>query len=174
MASVYAQGVLGVKEPRVGLLSIGEEAVKGNELVLQTRALLKESPINFCGNAEGRDVFTGKFDVVVCDGFVGNVLLKVVEAMAEGVFQILTSEVATAEPELAARLEPIFKKVAGRHDYASYGGAPLLGIDGICMISHGSSKARAIMNALKAASQFSKHRVNEAIEAALTTAGKVA
>jgi len=173
MASVYSRLVLGVREPRVGLLSIGEEEGKGNELVRETRALLKEAPINFGGNAEGRDVFTGRFDVVVCDGFVGNVLLKVVEAMAEGVFKIMASEVAAAEPDLAARLDPIFRKVWDRHDYASYGGAPLLGVDGIVIIAHGSSNARAIKNALKGASQFSKHKVNEAIEAALAPSGKV-
>jgi glycerol-3-phosphate acyltransferase PlsX len=173
MASVYSRRVLGVKEPRVGLLSIGEEEGKGTELVRETRALMKESPINFRGNAEGRDVFTGRFDVITCDGFVGNVLLKVIEAMAEGVFQTLSSEVAAAEPSLAGRLEPILKRVWERHDYSTYGGAPLLGIDGICIISHGSSKARAIMNALKAASEFGQHKVNEAIEAALAPAGEL-
>ena len=173
MASVYSQRVLGVDQPRVGLLSIGEEDAKGTELVRETRALLKESPINFRGNAEGRDVFTGKFDVVLCDGFVGNVLLKVIEAMAEGVFRAMSSEVFEADPALAGRLEPIFRKVWERHDYATYGGAPLLGIDGICIISHGSSNARAIMNALKAASQYAQHKVNDAIEAALAPAGEL-
>ncbi len=173
MASVYSQLVLGIKEPRVGLLSIGEEEGKGNTLVRETSDLLKKAPINFCGNAEGRDVFSGKFDVIICDGFVGNVLLKVVEAMAEGVFQMLGQEVAEADPSLSAKLKPIIQKIWQRHDYSTYGGAPLLGIDGICIIAHGSSKARAIRNALKAASQFARQGANEAIEAALAPAGEV-
>lgn len=173
MASVYSQLVLGTKEPRVGLLSIGEEAGKGNSLVRETRDLLMKAPINFCGNAEGRDLFSGKFDVIICDGFVGNVLLKVVEAMAEGVFQMLGQEVAEADPTLVAKLKPIIQKIWQRHDYSNYGGAPLLGIDGICIIAHGSSKARAIRNALKAASQFARQGANEAIEAALAPAGEV-
>jgi len=173
MASVYSQRVLGIAEPRVGLMSIGQEDAKGTSLVRETRALMKEAPVNFCGNAEGRDVFNGNFDVIVCDAFVGNVLLKVIEAMAEGMFQMLASEVAEAAPELAERFEPIFRQVRERHDYANYGGAPLLGINGICIIAHGSSRARAITSALTRASQYATHEVNEAIEAALAPAGEL-
>ena len=173
MASVYSQRVLGIGEPRVGLMSIGQEDAKGTALVRETRALMKEAPVNFGGNAEGRDVFNGNFDVIVCDAFVGNVLLKVIEAMAEGMFQMLASEVAEAAPDLTERFEPIFRQVREAHDYANYGGAPLLGINGICIIAHGSSKARAITSALTRASQYATHEVNEAIEAALTPAGEL-
>lgn len=173
MASVYSRLMLGIEKPRVGLISIGEEDGKGNTLVHETRDLLKHGPANFCGNAEGRDVFNGKFDVIVCDGFVGNVLLKVVEAMAEGMFNMLKAEVSEADPEMAQKLGPMLYKIWERHDYSNYGGAPLLGIDGICIISHGSSKARAVKNALKAASTYARHKANEAIEAALAPAGEV-
>ena len=173
MASVYSNLVLGIKAPRVGLLSIGSEDAKGTDLVQESRELLKKAPINFQGNAEGRDVFNGHFDVVVCDGFVGNVLLKVVEAMADGVFQMLEQEVAQAAPELAGKFQGIFREVHRRHDYSSYGGAPLMGIAGICMIAHGASNAMAITSALKMASKHSAHKVNDAIEAALTPAGEL-
>ena len=173
MASVYSQRVLGIEAPRVGLLSIGTEDAKGTRLVQETRQLLKSAPVNFCGNAEGRDVFNGRFDVIACDAFVGNVLLKVVEAMAEGVFQMLESEMSGSDPALADKFKAVFREVHQRHDYASHGGAPLLGIDGICIIAHGSSTARAIASALKVASQYEAHRVNEAIEAALAPAGEL-
>lgn len=170
MASVYAQRVLGIDTPRVGLLSIGEEDVKGTTLVQEAHRLLKEAPVNFVGNAEGRDVFNGRFDVIVCDAFVGNVVLKVVESMAESVMRMIIGEVAEAEPELAQRLGPTLQRVRDHHDYNRYGGAPLLGIDGICIIAHGSSKCVAITNALKAGSTYANHRVNEAIEATLAPA----
>lgn len=167
MNSIYAQLVLGVKSPRVGLLNIGEEEAKGTDLVHETRRLMKAAPINFVGHAEGRDVFSGKFDVIVCDGFVGNVLLKVVEAMGEAVFKMIATELAAEDPELTNKMQPILKRVSAKHDYAEYGGAPLLGVDGICLISHGSSKARAIRNALTTASRISKHKTNQAIAEAL-------
>ena len=173
MASVYSQLVLGVDRPRVGLLSIGAEDAKGTALVRETRDLLKSAPINFCGNAEGRDLFSGRFDVIVCDGFVGNVVLKTIEGMGEGMFQMLSEELAEFGPQIIEKLSPVINKLKERHDYASCGGAPLLGIDGIGFICHGSSKARAIKNALNAASQFARHRVNEAIEDALAPAGEL-
>lgn len=173
MASVYSNLVLGIKNPRVGLLSIGTEDAKGTDLVQESRELLKKAPINFQGNAEGRDVFNGHFDVIVCDAFVGNVLLKVVEAMAEGVFQMLEQEMAHADPDLAAKFKTIFREVHRRHDYASHGGAPLMGIDGICLIAHGASNARAITSALRMASKHAAHKVNDAIEAALAPAGEL-
>lgn len=173
MASAYSNLVLGVAKPRVGLLSIGSEDAKGTELVQESRELLRKAPINFTGNAEGRDVFNGNFDVIVCDAFVGNVLLKVVEAMADGVFRMLQQEIASAaDPELAERIKPILREVHRRHDYTTYGGAPLMGIGGICLIAHGSSNARAITSALKMASKHAAHKVNEAIVAALAPAGE--
>jgi len=173
MASVYSQLVLGVGSPRVGLLSIGAEDAKGTALIRETRDLLKNAPINFCGNAEGRDLFNGRFDVIVCDGFVGNVVLKTIEGMSQGMLQMLSEELAEFAPEIIEELNPVINKLKERHDYASYGGAPLLGIDGIGFICHGSSKARAIKTALNAASQFARHRVNEAIEDALAPAGEL-
>ena len=173
MASVYSQLVLGVDSPRVGLLSIGAEDAKGTALVRETRDLLKKAPINFCGNAEGRDLFNGRFDVIVCDGFVGNVVLKTIEGMGAGMFQMLSRELAEFAPQITDQLAPVLNKLMERHDYSTYGGAPLLGIDGIGFICHGSSKARAIKNALNAASQFATHRVNEAIEDALAPAGEL-
>lgn len=173
MASAYSQLVLGIDKPRVGLLSIGSEDAKGSSLVQDARELIRETPVNFCGNAEGRDVFNGTFDVIVTDAFVGNVLLKVVESLAEGVFQTLEAEMADADPDLAAKFKTVFREVHQRHDYRSHGGAPLLGIDGICFIAHGSSNSQAIASALEMASQFAKHKVNDAIEASLAQAGEL-
>lgn len=173
MASVYSNRVLGIESPRVGLLSIGSEEGKGTNLVHETRELMRKAPLNFRGNAEGRDVFAGTFDVIVCDGFVGNVMLKVVESMAEGLFKTLAHELTRAVPELVPQLEPHLGELRDQHNYSAHGGAPLLGIDGICVIAHGSSDARAIKNALKAASQYAHHGTNEAIEAALAPTGEV-
>ncbi|MEW6182763.1 MAG: phosphate acyltransferase PlsX [Bacillota bacterium] len=131
MGSAYATSVLKIRSPRVGILSIGEEETKGNELTLSALPLLKSEPINFIGNVEGRDVFNGRADVVVCDGFVGNVLLKA----GEGLVQVLQ----TAYPALR------------RLDYAEYGGAPLLGVSGVVVVAHGSSRARAVKNAIRVA-----------------------
>ena len=173
MASLYSKRALGIEKPRVGLLSIGSEDAKGTSLVQEARELMREAPVNFQGNAEGRDVFNGKFDVIVCDAFTGNVLLKVVEAMADGVFQMLRAEMASAEPALADKFQAIFREVHKKHDYTSHGGAPLLGINGICFIAHGSSNAKAITSALRMASQYAAHKVNAAIEAALAPAGEI-
>lgn len=173
MASVYSQRVLGTKSPRVGLMSIGSEDAKGTDLVHETRHLLRSAPINFCGNAEGRDLFNGSFDVIVCDGFVGNVVLKVIEGMGEGMIRMLAEELGSSAPDMVSKLKPVISKLQEQHDYSSYGGTPLLGIDGIGIISHGSSKARAIKNALKAASRFAGQKVNEAIEDALAPAGEL-
>jgi len=173
MASAYSHLVLGIDKPRVGLLSIGSEDAKGNNLVQEARELIREAPVNFCGNAEGRDVFNGKFDVIVTDAFVGNILLKVVESLAEGVFQTLEAEMAGADPDLAEKFKTVFREVHQRHDYRSHGGAPLLGVGGICFIAHGSSDSQAIASALQMASQFAEHKVNDAIEASLAQAGEL-
>ena len=132
MGAAYASSVLGIKDPRVGILSIGEEETKGNELTFSAFSLLKREPLNFIGNVEGRDVFTGRADVVVCDGFVGNVLLKAGEGLAQA---------------FGVMLHPGLQHL----DYAETGGAPLLGVNGVVVVAHGSSKARAIKNAIRVA-----------------------
>jgi glycerol-3-phosphate acyltransferase PlsX len=164
MASLYAEYLVGVSNPRVGLLSIGEEDVKGNELVQQTRRLLVEDPdINFAGNVEGRDLFRGACEVVICDGFVGNIVLKLTEGLAEGLFQTISHEIAEASPMLAEQFKPVVKTVWAKHDYSEYGGAPLLGVDGICIICHGSSGHRAIRNAVRVACRAAQHNINQKI-----------
>ncbi|MCA9437166.1 MAG: phosphate acyltransferase PlsX [Candidatus Omnitrophica bacterium] len=166
MGSVYAEEVLERKQPRVGLLSIGTEESKGNE---QTRAafpLLKNAPINFVGNMEGRQVFGGEFDVVVCDGFVGNILLKFGEATALHIYSALKEKiksVAMANPSLIAPLKEHFEGMFKRMDHEEYGGAPLLGVNGTCLVCHGGASARAIANAAIYAASSVEHKVNQRI-----------
>ena len=167
MGSVYAARVLGVESPRVGLLSNGEEDTKGNELVIRAAELLRRSGLRFIGNVEGRGVFAGDADVVVCDGFVGNVVLKFGEGLALGIFSLLREELSRG---LLVRLgvalaRPRLRALALRLDHTEYGGAPLLGVDGICIVSHGSSKARAIRNAIGLAAESVRARMVEAIRA---------
>ncbi len=174
MASLYARKVIGVAEPRVGLLSIGEESEKGNELALQTRRELEASPVNFRGNAEGRDLFNGRFDVVVCDGFVGNIVLKSVEALAASMFQTIREETRSLDPRIAAPLAPVLEDLRRRHDSNEYGGAPLLGIDGIVIICHGNSNARAVASACQVASRYARAHVNRDIVEAVAHVGETA
>jgi glycerol-3-phosphate acyltransferase PlsX len=167
MGSVYAARVLGIDSPRVGLLSNGEEDTKGNELVIRAAELLRRSGLRFIGNVEGRGVFAGAADVVVCDGFVGNVVLKFGEGLALGIFSLLREELSRG---LLVRLgvalaRPRLKALALRLDHTEYGGAPLLGVDGICIVSHGSSKARAVRNAIGLAAESVRARMVEAIRA---------
>jgi len=163
MASVYAREVFDIAEPRVGILSIGEESDKGNELAREARELLERSRLRFCGNAEGRDIFNGRFDVVVCDGFVGNIVLKSVEALAESVFETIMQEVGEMESEAKAALLPVMTDLQRRHDAEEYGGAPLLGVDGVVIISHGNARARGIANALRVAATYARQQVNRII-----------
>jgi len=164
MGSVYLGAIGGVKNPRVGLLSIGQEDVKGNDLVIRTHELMKADPnLNFIGNVEGRDLFTGVCDVVVSDGFVGNVVLKLMEGMATGVIKAILKEVATAMPDMADVVRRVGGGVAAKYDYNEYGGAPLLGVSGICIICHGASDYRGIKNAVRGAIDFSKRQVNQTI-----------
>lgn len=152
MGQIYAKNLLDKENPTVGLLSIGEEEKKGNELTIETHKLLKEMDnINFVGNVEGRDIFTGEYDVILCEGFVGNVVLKTTEGLASALFKIIKREItATFLGKIGGLLlKPAFKRVAKKMDYTEYGGAPLLGIDGITIISHGSSNSKAIKNAIK-------------------------
>ncbi len=165
MGSAYSKDVLGYANPRVGLLSIGEEASKGNELTKEAFKLLERSTLNFIGNIEGRDVLTGTADVIICDGFVGNVVLKVGESVAAYFKQMMKKEF-TANPVRklgALLLSGAFKSIASTTDYAEYGGAPLVGVKGTCIICHGSSNPKAIKNAIRVATEFVAHHVNQHI-----------
>ena len=167
MGTIYSQYVLGTSEPKVGLLNIGEEDSKGNDLAKRTYQLLQEnSQIAFIGNAEGRDVLSGRFDVIVCDGFVGNVLLKFAEAVGEVALQILREELPQGlNGQLGtALLKPNLRRIKQRIDHAERGGGLLLGVAGICIISHGSSQAPAIFNAIRLAKEAIDHRVLERIQ----------
>ncbi|MDJ0694744.1 phosphate acyltransferase PlsX [Mastigocoleus sp. MO_188.B34] len=166
MGSVYSQYVLGTAEPKVGLLNIGEEDCKGNDLAIRTHQILtSNSQISFLGNAEGRDVLSGRFDVIVCDGFVGNVLLKFAEAVGEIILQILREELPSGlHGQIGtALLKPNLKRIKQRMDHAEHGGALLLGVNGICVISHGSSEAPSIFNAIRMAKEAVDNQVLERI-----------
>ena len=167
MGSVYANRVLGIAEPRVALMSNGTEDTKGNEVVIRAAELLRVSGLRFTGNIEGRDFFGGVADVAVCDGFVGNLLLKFGEGLALGIFTLLREELSRG---LLVRLgvalaTPRLRALARRMDYTEYGGAPLLGVNGICIITHGSSKAKAIRNSIALAADSVRARMVEAIRA---------
>jgi phosphate acyltransferase len=169
MGEIYCRSIFGIERPRVGLLSIGEEESKGNELTRESYALLKKLPLNFCGNAEGRDLYNGRVDVIVCDGFVGNVALKISEGLVETVRSLLKESLnATVTRQfgflLSRRAFVDFKK---RLDYTEYGGAPLLGVKGGAIISHGSSNANAIKNAIRVAAEFAGKNTNAQIEQGL-------
>ncbi|QGP93027.1 Phosphate acyltransferase [Neomoorella glycerini] len=155
MGNLYAARIMGIREPRVGLLNIGTEACKGNEQTLGAYNLLKGAPLNFTGNIEGRDIFAGETDVIVCDGFVGNVLLKFGEGMAQTLFTMIGREIKNSfRARLGAALVlPALRGLKKQVDYTEYGGAPLLGVQGISIICHGSSNARAIKNAIKVAAR---------------------
>lgn len=174
MGSVYARYVLKKREPKVGLLSIGEEKTKGNELIFSAHKLLEESRLlNFVGNVEGRDIVNGEVDVIVCDGFVGNIVLKFGEGLAEMVIHELKKELSRNFLLKIGSLlsRPGFQRFRKRVDYSEYGGAPLLGIDGVCIICHGSSGERAIKNGVNAAVEFINNKVNIGIEEELKLYG---
>ena len=169
MGSVYAEKVLGIRSPRVGLLSNGEEAGKGNDVVKRAHALFHEmqqtgKAFDFFGNVEGNDIFRGTADVIVCDGFVGNIALKSGEGVAELMLELIRTEFGAAwmKPFVAA-LRPALRRVRSRIDYAEFGGAPLLGINGITIIGHGRSDARAVTNACRAAERAVQHNIIEVI-----------
>ncbi len=167
MGSVYARHVMGRKSPIVGLMSVGEEDEKGTETTKEVFAMLKGSNLNFCGNVEGHDLFERPVDIIACDGFVGNVVLKSCEATAKVIFKWLRYEIERANPlrKLGALLASgAFKKAKDRGNYESYGGSPLLGVKGIVIIGHGSSSPLAIMNAIRVAAEAITHRVNPLIE----------
>jgi glycerol-3-phosphate acyltransferase PlsX len=173
MGSVYASLMTGNTSPRIGLLSIGEEKTKGNEQVVETYERFKQSGMNFVGNVEGRDILEGRADVVVCDGFVGNIILKFTESI-EGFLTIklrrqinknLFSRLG------AALLTPFLRRLRQTFDYSEYGGAPLLGVDGVCIVCHGSSSPKAIKNAVRVASDMVRHRICENIRDELVLFG---
>jgi len=169
MGNIYCKLILGREKPKVGLLSIGEEDVKGNELTKEAFKLIRQSSINFIGNIEGKDIFTGAADVVVCDGFTGNIALKISEGLAEVILKMLKREISnvTAGRIGYLMLKPAIRNFKKRTDYDEYGGAPLLGINGTSIISHGRSSAKAIRNALRVADDFARKRVYEAISDAI-------
>jgi glycerol-3-phosphate acyltransferase PlsX len=168
MGEMYARTVLKIEEPRVGLLSIGEEETKGNDLTREAFPLLKALPINFIGNVEGRDIFSGLADVIVCDGFVGNVALKTSEGVGRFVRDVLRESLTkTVTRQVGALLSrQAFNEFRHRLDYREYGGAPLLGVRGICIIGHGSSNDRAIYNGIRVAYEFAKAGTNAGMERA--------
>jgi glycerol-3-phosphate acyltransferase PlsX len=164
MAAAYSRNVLNVEAPKVGLLSVGEEDLKGTTLVKQSHEMMRDNPrISFVGNVEGRDLFRGTCDVVICDGFVGNIALKLTEGLAEGLFKTIFREIAAASPDLAPAIEPAIQRVWANHDYAEYGGAPMLGVDSVCIICHGSSNHIAIRNAVRVAIEYLERDVNAII-----------
>ncbi len=168
MASAYSTAVCSIRSPRVGLLSIGEEDAKGTTMVKEARKLMRDEPlINFYGNVEGRDLFKGVIDVVICDGFVGNIVLKLAEGMAEGLFQTIASEMQEVDTDLLERFKPVMRGIRTRHDWQEFGGAPLLGINGYCLICHGRSEAKAIRNAIRVGKQLVESSVNERIIASI-------
>jgi glycerol-3-phosphate acyltransferase PlsX len=173
MGDIYSRAIFGIRRPRIGLLSIGEEDSKGNELTKEAFKALKRAPINFLGNVEGRDIFKGDVDVIVCDGFIGNVVLKLSEGLYEAFASMLKQEL---QKTLSAKVGAIFAQNAFRNfrhrlDYSEYGGAPLLGIKGITIVCHGRSNANAIKNAIRVADEFCRHKVNGVIEAEFAKLG---
>ncbi len=166
MGQIFMESVLGLKNPRIGLMSIGEEDTKGNELTRETYELLESSPLNFIGNVEGKDLYSGKADIIVSDGFTGNVALKASEGVIDTLYKMARTEVMKDLLSkigfflMKRNLKRLYKKI----NYAEYGGAPLLGINGVCIIGHGRSNSTAVKNAIRLASEFVKNRVQEKIE----------
>ena len=170
MGEIYYRLTFESRKPRVGLLSIGEEETKGNELTRAVYERLKLLPVQFVGNVEGHDLFSGKVDVIVCDGFVGNIALKICEGLAMEIVKFLRK---TYKGSLASQVGYLlsrgaFKGIKRTMDYSEYGGAPLLGVRGVCVISHGKSNANAMKNAIRVAAGLAKARVNEKIEQELS------
>lgn len=164
MSSVYSKRMLGIESPRIGLMSIGAEESKGNDLVKKTRDLLKSDPnLNFIGNLEGRDIFDGTCDVAICEGFVGNVILKLTEGLVGMLFKAIKHELVAGDMALAMKFKPIMMEIYKKYDYHEYGGAPLLGVNGTAFICHGSSKSRTIKNAVLAAKKYHMKKINAQI-----------
>lgn len=165
MGAVYAKYMLGKMKPRVGLLSIGEEEGKGNEMMLEAFKMLKRSSINFIGNVEGREVFTGEADVIVCDGFAGNVALKIAEGLVDYYETVLKNLFSGVTGKIAAGLlKSQIQRLKNKTDYVAIGGAPLLGVNGTCIIGHGSSGAEAMKNGIRQSQRFVTHNINTHIQ----------
>jgi phosphate acyltransferase len=175
MGEVYYRATFGVahRRPRVGLLSVGAEEIKGNELTREVYTRLKKSPVHFVGNVEGGDLFSGDVDVIVCDGFVGNIALKICEGLALNIFGLLKKSLKSSlVSQIGAVLsQGAFKGLKKTIDYTEYGGAPLLGVRGVCVIGHGRSNANAVKNAIRVAAGLARARSNEKIEQELSVAG---
>jgi glycerol-3-phosphate acyltransferase PlsX len=169
MGDIYAKVILHIPEPRVGLLSIGEEEHKGNELTRNATPLLKTLPLHFMGNVEGRDLYSAKADVIVCDGFTGNVALKVSEGLIEVIKHMLSESLQATLPRKIGSLlaKEAFAELKKNLDYSEYGGALLLGVRGVCIICHGRSNANAIKNAIRVAAEFAENNINQRIETEL-------
>lgn len=168
MGDVYAHRILGIDQPRIAIMNVGSEEVKGTSDMQRARDLLRrDKGVTFIGYTEGREVFDGVADVIVTDGVVGNVMLKLTEGLSTGIFRLINREVSNADPDLAKRFAPIVKGIYAKHDYHQYGGAPLLGVNGICLISHGSSEARTIHAAIRNVKRAAEAGVNQAISARL-------
>lgn len=174
MGQIYAQLLLHIEHPRVALMNVGGEEQKGTTDIRQARGLLlADKSIEFAGYIEGRAVFNGEAQVVITDGVVGNVMLKLAEGLSEGIFKAIAREIQQQDPELAARFAPVVKNLYAKHDYHEYGGAPLLGVNGVCMISHGSSIARTITNAILHSRDLVETRINDVITQRLKAAQEV-
>jgi glycerol-3-phosphate acyltransferase PlsX len=164
MAKIYSKYVLGIENPRVGLMSIGQEDAKGNVVVKKTRELMKSDPnMNFIGNIEGRDIFRGICDVAVCEGFVGNVILKLTEGLVDGLFKAIKHELLAEKLRLAMKFKPVMTRIYRKYDYNEYGGAPLLGVNGTALICHGASKSRTIRNAILTSKKYHTKKINDKI-----------
>jgi len=164
MASMYSMHSLGIKSPRVGLMSIGQEDAKGNEIVKKTRDIIKsDRKMNFVGNIEGRDIFRGACDVAICDGFVGNVILKLTEGLVAGLFKAIKHELLEEKLTLVMKFKPVMTRIYKKYDYNEYGGAPLLGVNGTAIICHGSSTSLTIKNAILSAKKYHTKRINDKI-----------
>jgi glycerol-3-phosphate acyltransferase PlsX len=169
MGDLFSQMIVGVRTPRVGLLSVGEEESKGTDLIREVHKAMKALRMNFIGNVEGRDIYNGRADVIVCDGFTGNVALKTSEGLIEAVLKLLRDELSrNLKVKVGALLsQQSFKRLKKRLDYAEYGGAPLLGLRGVTIICHGRSSGTAIKNAIRVAQEFSENQINARLESEL-------
>jgi glycerol-3-phosphate acyltransferase PlsX len=175
MAETFARTVLKIASPRVAQLNIGAEEGKGTDMIQQVHTLLKATPgVNYIGYIEGRDFFDGAADVVVTDGFVGNTVLKLAEGLARSLLTNFVAEIFNRDMDLGMRLEPLFKEIYASKDYHEYGGAPLLGVKGVCVIAHGSSEARTIRSAIRNCKAYVNSGVNDAIVRRLTEVADVA
>jgi glycerol-3-phosphate acyltransferase PlsX len=170
MGEIYYRSIFGTRRPKVALLSIGEEEMKGNELTREVHSRLKNSSLNFVGNVEGRDIFGGSVDVIVCDGFIGNVALKISEGVAQHIVGLLKDALqSTLSSQVGYVLSrKAYKNFRKKIDYSEYGGAPLLGVRGVTVIGHGSSNALAVKNAVRVATELVRDGVNEKIEQELS------